>query len=714
MSALSAANDEQLAINIVAKLGDLEKQMAKANGITARAYREMSLSSKKATSSMEADAIRSTTRMNQAFASVSTKIGAFGSAMSSTLAVVGRGFAGGVLGGLAAGGLVGLVGNLGTVARGIAEIGDQAKIAGVNVEAFQELKYVAEQNRIGVDALTDGLKEMNLRADEFITKGTGSGAEAFQRLGYSATDLATKLKEPSALFAEIIGRLGKMDRAAQIRIADEIFGGSGGEKFVQLIDQGEAGIRDTIQAANDLGTVMDADLIDKAAELDQKFQAVSSTVGTALKSAIVSAADSLAGFIESFRAFENQSAQTLQNRLASLGAERVDIENKVLALKDQDRQGFVGSWGADNSQAISALEDQAKAITEEEGKVLNALSQRQTAQPAVTPAPSSATWTPPPSTPATGSRSKGGGGSKSSDYEREAASVREHIDALNAESQALQSVSPLVDDYGYALELARTKQELLNAAQKDGRQITPELLASIEQLSAGYANASASAAKLADSQDQARQTAEEWNGLGRDMVGGFISDLRNGTSLADAFANAIGKIADKLIDDLVNSLFQVNGAGGGGGLFSFLSGLFGGSSGPLDLGSFLTPSAKGNVFNSPGLHAYANSVVSSPTIFPFASGGAFGLMGEASEEAIMPLKKDAAGRLGVSAHGAAGGASVSNSMTMGDITINVPDGTDPKDAGRIGTEVSRQLKQMMQSEMRNQMRSGGMLNKGVF
>lgn len=712
MSALSAANDEQLAINIVAKLGDLEKQMAKANGITARAYREMSLSSKKATASMEADAIRSTTRMNQAFASVSTKIGAFGQAMSSTLGVVGRGFAGGVLGGLAAGGLVGLVGNLGTVARGIAEIGDQAKIAGVNVEAFQELKYVAEQNRIGIDALTDGLKEMNLRADEFITTGSGSGAEAFQRLGYNATDLATKLKEPSALFAEIIGRLGKMDRAAQIRIADEIFGGSGGEKFVQLIDQGEAGIRDTIQAANDLGTVMDAELIDKASELDQKFQAVSSTVGTALKSAIVSAADSLAGFIESFRAFENQSAQTLQNRLAGLGAERVDIENKILALKDQDRQGFVGSWGADNSQAISVLEDQQRAISEEEGKILSALQQRQPVQPVASPAPSES-WTPPVIAPKSGSKSKGGG-SKSSDLERETASVREHIDALNAETQALQSVNPLVDDYGYAVEFARTKQDLLNAAQKDGRQITPELLASIEQLSAGYANASASATKLADSQDQVRQSAEEWNSLGRDMVGGFISDLRNGTSLADSFANAIGKVADKLIDDLLNSLFQVNGAGGGGGLFSFLSGLFGGSSGPLNLGSFLTPSAKGNVFNSPGLHAYRNTVVSRPTIFPFASGGAFGLMGEAGAEAVMPLKRDASGRLGVSAHGAVGGASVTNSMTMGDITINVPEGTDPKDAGRIGTEVSRQLKQMMQSEMRNQMRSGGMLNKGVF
>ena len=42
---------------------------------------------------------------------------------------------------------------------------------------------------------------------------------------------------------------------------------------------------------------------------------------------------------------------------------------------------------------------------------------------------------------------------------------------------------------------------------------------------------------------------------------------------------------------------------------------------------------------------FANSIVSSPTLFKFASGT--GLMGEAGPEAIMPLKRDAQGNLGV-------------------------------------------------------------------
>jgi lambda family phage tail tape measure protein len=54
----------------------------------------------------------------------------------------------------------------------------------------------------------------------------------------------------------------------------------------------------------------------------------------------------------------------------------------------------------------------------------------------------------------------------------------------------------------------------------------------------------------------------------------------------------------------------------------------------------LTP---GGLFAKGG--AFTNSIVSSPTMFKFADGGAMrtGLMGEAGPEAIMPLKRGADG-----------------------------------------------------------------------
>jgi lambda family phage tail tape measure protein len=95
---------------------------------------------------------------------------------------------------------------------------------------------------------------------------------------------------------------------------------------------------------------------------------------------------------------------------------------------------------------------------------------------------------------------------------------------------------------------------------------------------------------------------------------------------------------------------------------SIMRSLFGGSStimNPMD--PRIGVNAKGNVYDT-GLQAFAkggmftNSVVSSPTLFKFAQGT--GLMGEAGPEAIMPLKRDSNGNLGVRAGGNGGNVDV--------------------------------------------------------
>lgn len=309
-----STDDERLVVLLEARIRDFEKNMAKASGAADRNYDRMRRGSKSATRQMEQDMIRSTSRINQALASTSSKIGAYGKAAI-----------GGFIGGIVAGGVAGIAAQIGQVAKSIAQVGDEAKRAGVSVEAFQEWKFVAEQNRIGIDQMTDGLKELNLRADEFISTGKGSAAEAFMRLGYGADDLKRKLKNPSDLLLEIIDRLGKFDKAAQIRISDELFGGSAGERFVELLDQGEAGIRATIDEAHRLGAVMDKEVIERAAELDRKFNAITTTVSTGLKTAIVEAATALQDFINKFRGWWEQYQQRLNaHNLGTMAGQMVD------------------------------------------------------------------------------------------------------------------------------------------------------------------------------------------------------------------------------------------------------------------------------------------------------------------------------------------------------------------------------------------------------
>ena len=402
--------------------------------------------------------------------------------------------------GFLAGGFLGnaLISSVRDAARGIAEIGDAARRAGLDVKSFQELKFVAEQNRIGVDSLTDGIKELNLRADEFITTGKGSAAEAFQRLGFSADELKRKLADPSELFTEIIGKLGQLDRSAAIRIADEIFGGSAGERFVELLDQGEAGIRRTIEAAHEAGIYTD-DMIRKAEDLDRKFHAVATTVGNALKGAIVEAAGALATFMETVdqagRELGSQSREYLERRLGELQA-----------IKDKAEQGLIISrthWDRKGLQA------EYEAIQEELARRGSAIE--------ITVG---------------GGGGGGGGGIKPPDPKALADADRERK-KIEGVMQALRDEIAMV---GMAEEEKRVLNELRRAGVEAASAEGQTIRGLVSQLMA---------------EEQAWKQIEDAianvGGTARDVLGSILSDLRAGKDATEVWNNAFGKLIDRMM-----------------------------------------------------------------------------------------------------------------------------------------------------------------------
>lgn len=144
-----------------------------------------------------------------------------------------------------------------------------------------------------------------------------------------------------------------------------------------------------------------------------------------------------------------------------------------------------------------------------------------------------------------------------------------------------------------------------------------------------------------------------------------FSDWSSGTtSIFSSLAGTLGS--------LFGSLLGGGGSSGAGGLlgslFSGISSLFakGGA-----FGRNTQLFAKGGAFGT-NLHAFANGgVFDAPHLFKFAKGGsgALGVLGEKGPEAVMPLKKDSKGNLGVAASGAASGASAG--------AVNIINVTDP-------------------------------------
>lgn len=291
-------------------------------------------------------------------------------------------------------GLAGLATAVQESTRAVASLNDEAKQAGLSLKAFQEWKFVAEQNRIGLDAMVDGFKELSLRADEFAVTGKGSAAEAFQRLGLSADDLRGRLQEPSDLFLELIDRVEKLDKAAQIRIFDELLGGTGGEQFVRLIEEGSGGLRQQIDLAHRLGRVLTSEVVESAVQIDKEFQQIRGTMEQWLQAELVQFArdlrrayldiksvyDIVLAARDGLRDEGDRKSETLQSRINDIFRERLALlerikEERVAAAQNSDTAISLGfNQGAEN--AIATLQAKIDELNAEEDRLIKVLTGR--------------------------------------------------------------------------------------------------------------------------------------------------------------------------------------------------------------------------------------------------------------------------------------------------------------------------------------------------
>lgn len=217
----------------------------------------------------------------------------------------------------------------------------------------------------------------------------------------------------------------------------------------------------------------------------------------------------------------------------------------------------------------------------------------------------------------------------------------------------LQLEKSLIGAGIYESTYEQTLFDLVNKAESEGIDLygKDNKIALLEE----YAAKTAYLTEQVDAQTQAYDFAKS-------TVKGFFSDMRQGLKegqsaweiFGNALYNVLDKILDKMMDIGVDYLFQAGSASSKDSWFNTAI---------SSVASWFAPGAGGTSYNpattpppvKPTLHAnggvFSNGIYSSPTMFAFAKGGKFGVMGEAGPEAVMPLTRGPDGSLGVRADG---------------------------------------------------------------
>ncbi|MEY9375885.1 tape measure protein [Rhizobium leguminosarum] len=316
-----------------------------------------------------------------------------------------------------------------------------------------------------------------------------------------------------------------------------------------------------------------------------------------------------------------------------------------------------------------------------------------------------------PSSASGAGRRAGGGGGSSDSFARELQELQSRTQAVQSATAAQAALNPLIDDYGAALATAQAKQQLMNAAQQQNKTVTPEMAAQIDAAAQAYGRATAAAEQLQEQQDNVRRSAEEALGTARDVTKGLITDLASGKSGAEALSNALSKIGDAILNNLLDKVFDLknftsNGSAGGGffGVIGSLIGFSGGGytgdggkyepKGIVHGGEFVVTKEATRRIGVQALNAMNYGRVPG-----YAEGGYVG-------NAPALRKPDL-----VAANGNTAPAAPVNINT--NVTVNASGGTQDQNAdlaARVGKQVEQQLKGMVQEQIRLASRPGNFMN----
>lgn len=477
------------------------------------------------------------------------------------------------------------------VVKYFGDISDAAKKVGVSAEDLQAFGFAAQQSGGSAEEFTAGMIRFSKELGESGEK-TSKLSALFKENGLSLTDASGRLRPYLDLlqdYAELVDRAANDSDAAAIAAIGFGKAGAGMVPTLREIAGGIDGIR---QKAAEAGVVLSNDMVQKADELDDKWNAASARMKKNFAE-IILMEYGLADALELWKSGLTNTVEIVKEiygwwskvgPIVDAGRFPNDYDPRVAKEGRLDRASTFYT-----PDEMSARDRLAKQLTA--GKTTPDLTGWDNVKKARTKVPVTADK----------------GGDTLDEYEREVRGIQEKTKALEVE---IQTVGKSTEEQAKATEV----QKLKTAADRAEVELTPERLAQIDMIATAYAKQVEALEKVKKAHDDATKAGEHMGEAAVDALSDMIFEGRNAGEVMQNLAKSMAKAA-------LQSLLLGSGPFGsvfGGGIFkSFFQGAFGGgtSSGPLKIAPFAD-----------------GGVVSRPTL---------SLSGEAGPEAFVPLQRGA-------------------------------------------------------------------------
>lgn len=640
------------------------------------------------------------------------------------------------LGGLFAG--VGVAGLVAFAKNGIDAadaLKDMSDRLGVSVKDLASFKLAAEQSGTSLDDVGKGIGRLSRSIGE-AEGGNKKLAEALKALGITARDP----KEALFQLADATEKI--QDPTKRAALLSQVLGKSY-QDLIPLLSQGSEELRRSAQSSETFSDAMarlapNADRFnDQIAQLKINAAGAAASLLDKLLPSLISIGTEFSngirlagGFGEAIRLFGfgiNPFKSTGDN-LETLGKRFIVIEQQAKRAREAGNKSVLANLESERSDVIKKIQyltaiQKAGQTTAQKPKTTPGGIDFPVDKPSKAKGTSAKAIDPLASLLSQTDTAKFAEYTKLQDllnarFEKGAINGKQYAEALTVlrKGYYTDELKAYADQLEYNLETERLVAEHLretegvirdqaNAWTEAGRALRDDMATPLEQFEGRleYINELFRRGAI-DAETFHRATADAFENVGNDAK--KAADLTKDPfksafdEMGNALANFVstGKLDFKsLVKDILAGLAQIafkkallglaenSGSGGVAGFFGTIA-------------KSLVASAKGNVFNSPGLSAYSGQIVSKPTVFPFAKG--IGLMGEAGPEAIMPLRRGKDGKLGVASTGGAG------------VTVNVSvDASGSKvenDQGKSG-EFGRMIGNAVRGVLIQEMRPGGML-----